>query len=81
MRGLLERLEAANDRSDYADVPMLQSTVSVLEQDCSDILAALRKLPRDGQLPTWWISKVSVAAADISAARDYLHTQVKGDGK
>lgn len=77
MRRLIERLEAG-DKSDYEDVQMLLGAVQVMSEDCFDILEALESLPRDGQLPTWWISKVSVAASDISAARDYIYTRLQG---
>lgn len=81
MRRLLERLEAA-DKSDYEDVPMLLGAMQVMADDCADILDALESLPQDGQLPTWWISKVSVAASDISSARDYIYTRLQGqDGE
>jgi hypothetical protein len=79
MRRLLERLEAA-DKSDYEDVQMLLGAVEVMAEDCLDMLDALEAMPQDGQLPTWWISKVSVAASDISSARDYIYTRVKAEG-
>jgi len=55
----------------HVDVPSARRKLRTTMEDCADILMALDE-HGDSHLPSWWMSKVVLAANYLNSARDYL---------
>ena len=54
----------------HTDVPSASRKMKLAIEDAGQILAAIEG--SDGDLPAWWMSKVTIAADYLNKARDYL---------
>lgn len=54
----------------HTDIPSAARKMKLAIEDASQILAALES--GQGELPSWWMSKVTIAADYLNKARDYL---------
>ena len=54
----------------HTDVPSAARKMKLAIEDAGQILAAIEG--GEGDLPAWWMSKVTIAADYLNKARDYL---------
>ena len=54
----------------HTDIPSAARKMKLAIEDAGQILAALES--GQGELPSWWMSKVTIAADYLNKARDYL---------
>lgn len=54
----------------HTDIPSAARKMKLAIEDAGQILAALEG--GQGELPSWWMSKVTIAADYLNKARDYL---------
>jgi hypothetical protein len=54
----------------HSDVPSAARKMKLAIEDAGQILAAIEG--SDGDLPAWWMSKVTIASDYLNKARDYL---------
>jgi hypothetical protein len=54
----------------HTDIPSASRKMKLAIEDAGQILAALES--GQGELPSWWMSKVTIAADYLNKARDYL---------
>ena len=62
----------------HTDVPSAVRKLKTSMEDAMEILSALEQMP-DTELPSWWMSKVTLAAAYLNKSRDYLLVSEKLD--
>ena len=55
----------------HTDVPSAVRKLKTSMEDAMEILSALEHMP-DTELPSWWMSKVTLAADYLNKSRDYL---------
>ena len=55
----------------HTDVPSAVRKLKTSMEDAMEILSALEQMP-DTELPSWWMSKVTLAADYLNKSRDYL---------
>ena len=65
-----EELEAVMEDG-HTDVPSAIRKLKTSMEDAMEILSALEQMP-DTELPSWWMSKVTLAADYLNKSRDYL---------
>ena len=65
-----EELEAVMEDG-HTDVPSAVRKLKTSMEDAMEILSALEQMP-DTELPSWWMSKVTLAADYLNKSRDYL---------
>ena len=67
-----ERLDSPRtvNEDGHTDVPSAARKMKLAIEDAGQILAAIEG--SDGDLPAWWMSKVTIAADYLNKARDYL---------
>ena len=65
-----EEGEAGLNEDGHADIPSAARKMKIAIEDAGQILAALEG--GQGDLPAWWMSKVTMAADYLNKARDYL---------
>jgi RecG-like helicase len=65
-----EELEAVMEDG-HTDVPSAIRKLKTSMEDAMEILNALEQMP-DTELPSWWMSKVTLAADYLNKSRDYL---------
>ena len=91
LRGVLDdrkdRRAAELNEDGHTDVPSAVRKLKTSMEDAMEILSALEQMP-DTELPSWWMSKVTLAADYLNKSRDYLKDfrksdapQFKGKGK
>jgi hypothetical protein len=62
----------------HTDVPSAVRKLKTSMEDAMEILNALEQMP-DTELPSWWMSKVTLAADYLNKSRDYLLVSEKLD--
>ena len=60
----------------HTDIPSAARKMKLAIEDAGQILAALEG--GQGELPSWWMSKVTIAADYLNKARDYLLVPSQG---
>jgi len=65
-----EELDAVMEDG-HTDVPSAIRKLKTSMEDAMEILNALEQMP-DTELPSWWMSKVTLAADYLNKSRDYL---------
>ena len=55
----------------HSDVPSAVRKLKTSMEDAMEILSALEQMP-DTELPSWWMSKITLAADYLNKSRDYL---------
>ena len=63
--------EALNEDG-HSDIPSACRKLKTSIEDASDMLRVLEAADPEGNLPSWWMSKVTLAANYLNKARDYL---------
>ena len=66
-----EELEANINEDGHTDVPSAMRKLKTATEDAMQILHALEG-HHDQELPSWWMSKLTLAADYLNKARDYL---------
>ena len=67
----LDGIESTLSEDGHVDAPSARRKLRTTMEDCADILMALDE-HGDSHLPSWWMSKVVLAANYLNSARDYL---------
>jgi hypothetical protein len=62
----------------HTDVPSAIRKLKTSMEDAMQILSALEHMP-DAELPSWWMSKITLAADYLNKSRDYLLVSEKLD--
>jgi hypothetical protein len=82
LRGVLDdrkdRRAAELNEDGHTDVPSAVRKLKTSMEDAMQILSALEQMP-DTELPSWWMSKVTLAADYLNKSRDYLLVSEKLD--
>ena len=67
-----ERLDSPRtvNEDGHTDIPSAARKMKLAIEDAGQILAAIEG--NEGDLPAWWMSKVTIAADYLNKARDYL---------
>ena len=82
LRGVLDdrkdRRAAELNEDGHTDVPSAVRKLKTSMEDAMQILSALEHMP-DTELPSWWRSKVTLAADYLNKSRDYLLVSEKLD--
>ena len=66
-----EELESTINEDGHTDVPSAIRKLKTATEDAVQILQALEGRP-DEELPSWWMSKLTLASDYLNKARDYL---------
>ncbi len=61
----------------HTDVPSARRKLKTTVEDAAQILQGLEQMEDEGELPSWWMGKVTLAADYLNKARDYI--LVSGD--
>ena len=56
----------------HTDVASAMRKMKVSIENAEQLLQALSQMPPEGDLPSWWMSKATLAANYLSKMRDYL---------
>ena len=82
LRGVLDdrkdRRQAELNEDGHTDVPSAVRKLKTSMEDAMEILSALEHMP-DTELPSWWMSKITLAADYLNKSRDYLLVSEKLD--
>ena len=76
LRGVFDDRAAARktgklNEDGHTDVPSAIRKLKTSMEDAMEILNALEQMP-DTELPSWWMSKITLAADYLNKSRDYL---------
>ena len=72
MRSKMDKAQLENINEDgHTDVPSAIRKLKTATEDAVQILRALEGRP-DEELPSWWMSKLTLASDYLNKARDYL---------
>ena len=75
LRGVLDdrkdQRAAELNEDGHTDVPSAIRKLKTSMEDAMEILNALEQMP-DTELPSWWMSKITLAADYLNKSRDYL---------
>ena len=75
LRGVLDdrkdQRAAELNEDGHTDVPSAVRKLKTSMEDAMQILSALEHMP-DTELPSWWMSKITLAADYLNKSRDYL---------
>ena len=66
-----EELESTINEDGHTDVPSAMRKLKTATEDAMQILHALEG-HHDQELPSWWMSKLTLTADYLNKARDYL---------
>jgi len=72
------RKAAELNEDGHTDVPSAVRKLKTSMEDAMQILSALEHMP-DTELPSWWMSKITLAADYLNKSRDYLLVSEKLD--
>ena len=62
----------------HSDIPSAIRKCKLILDDADDILERLGELQETGgELPSWWMSKITIAADYLNKADDYINTSGK----
>ena len=56
----------------HMDVPSARRKLKTSIEDAGQILQALEQMGDEGELPSWWMDKVTLSANYLNKARDYI---------
>jgi hypothetical protein len=70
--------ESSLNEDGHTDVPSAIRKLKTSMEDAMQILSALEHMP-DAELPSWWMSKITLAADYLNKSRDYLLVSEKLD--
>ena len=70
--------ESSLNEDGHTDVPSAIRKLKTSMEDAMEILNALEHMP-DAELPSWWMSKITLAADYLNKSRDYLLVSEKLD--
>lgn len=56
----------------HTDVASAMRSMKVCIENAEQLLEALSQMPQEGDLPSWWMSKATLATNYLSKMRDYL---------
>ena len=70
--------ESSLNEDGHTDVPSAIRKLKTSMEDAMEILNALEQMP-DTELPSWWMSKITLAADYLNKSRDYLLVSEKLD--
>ena len=70
--------ESSLNEDGHTDVPSAIRKLKTSMEDAMQILNALEHMP-DTELPSWWMSKITLAADYLNKSRDYLLVSEKLD--
>ena len=56
----------------HSDVPSARRKLKTTVEDAAEILQGLEQMGDEGELPSWWMGKVTLAADYLNKARDYI---------
>ena len=56
----------------HSDVPSARRKLKTTVEDAAEILQGLEQMQDEGELPSWWMGKVTLAADYLNKARDYI---------
>jgi len=73
-----EELQAVLNEDGHTDVASARRQLALAIEDSKQMLDALANLPGEGDLPSWWMKKVTLSSAYLNGARDYLLTMNEG---
>ena len=73
-----DRKAAELNEDGHTDVPSAVRKLKTSMEDAMEILSALEQMP-DTELPSWWMSKITLAADYLNKSRDYLLVSEKLD--
>lgn len=59
----------------HIDVPSARRKLKTSIEDAMQILQALEAMPDEDELPSWWMSKLTLSADYLNKTRDYLLVQ------
>ena len=73
---IYEYLEGLGDailqEDGHSDVPSARRKLKTTVEDAAEILQGLEQMSDEGELPSWWMGKVTLASDYLNKARDYL---------
>ena len=69
-----EELQTVLNEDGHTDVASARRQLALAIEDSKQMLDALANLPGEGDLPSWWMKKVTLSSAYLNGARDYLLT-------
>jgi len=76
MEGILDSDDETEQNSlqedGHTDVASAMRKMKVACENAEELLEALSQMPQEGGLPSWWMSKATLAANYLSKMRDYL---------
>ena len=75
-RGEMSSSSRTINEDGHTDIPSAARKMKLAIEDAGQILAALEG--GQGELPSWWMSKVTIAADYLNKARDYLLVPSQG---
>ena len=58
----------------HTDIPSARRKLKTSIEDAEQILEALDQMQDEDELPSWWMSKITLAADYLNKSRDYLLT-------
>ena len=56
----------------HSDVPSACRKLKTSIEDAAEMLKTLEAMDQDADLPSWWMSKITLAANYLNKTRDYL---------
>ena len=56
----------------HVDLPSAKRKLKLAIEDCQDLLKQLESTDGEASLPSWWTSKITLAADYLNKCRDYL---------
>ena len=56
----------------HTDVPSARRKLKTTVEDAAQILQGLEQMQDEGELPSWWMGKITLAADYLNKARDYI---------
>ena len=76
MEGILDSDDEAEEdglqEDGHTDVASAVRKMKVACENAEELLQALAQMPQEGDLPSWWMSKATLAANYLSKMRDFL---------
>ena len=69
--------ESLRKEDGHSDVPSARRKLKTTIEDAAQILQGLEQMEHEGELPSWWMGKITLAADYLNKARDYI--LVSGD--
>lgn len=68
----LDEVETPLNEDGHSDVPSACRKLKTSIEDAAEMLKTLEAMDQDADLPSWWMSKITLAANYLNKTRDYL---------